>query len=125
MGVTLFDRKDDDHAFSINFWHWRAIVEVVRRLELLPPATVDGLHEPFCGNGLSRVEAMRVAEAIDTTVLPSLTGAMRVLLDGTTTEAPDDGRFNKGDEARNYSTNRDVLQGFAKYCRTCSGFDVM
>ena len=60
MTVTLFDQKTDDLIFDVNFWHWRAIVEAVRALGVLPATRVDGLHEPFVGD-LTQDEARAVA----------------------------------------------------------------
>jgi len=38
MGVTLFDLATDDVIFDVNFWHWHAIVEAPRSLDVLPDA---------------------------------------------------------------------------------------
>lgn len=124
MGITLLDEKEERPSFSINFWHWRAIVEAVRRLDVLPLEKVDGLHEPFCGNGLTREEALQVADAIEKKLLPALEPEQRVLLHGAITDEPDDGVLHKAEQERNYSTNRQSLARFAEFCRSCSGFRV-
>lgn len=124
MGITLLDEKEDAPSFSLNFWHWRAIVEAARRLQVLPAEKIDSLHQPFCGNGLTKDEAQRVADAIEQTLLPVLTSGQRVLLNGETTVGPDDLVFHESDPGRNYSTNREVLARFAEFCRSCSGFTV-
>src|SRR5262245_49650498 len=49
MGMTLFDQKTDAVVFDVNFWHWRAIVEAVRSLGVVPEARVDALHDQFAG----------------------------------------------------------------------------
>jgi len=124
MGITLLDEGEDGPHFSINFWHWRAIVEAVRRLDVLPPEKVDGLHEPFCANGLSAAEAQQVADAIEKRLLPSLEEGERLLLRGEHTTAPDEGTFHKTDVEQNYSTNRAALLLFVDFCRNTSGFTV-
>jgi hypothetical protein len=98
---------------------------VVRRLAVLPAATVDALHEPFIGELCER-DARVVADAIRTRILPGLADDERVLLDGRRTTEPDDGTFYRepAEQHRNYSTNRDVLARFAECCATCAGFRV-
>lgn len=124
MGITLIT-ANDGLAFDANFWHWRALVEAVRRLNVLPDDRVEGLHDPFCGNGLTREEARLVADALESRVLPTLSDGERLLLDGTTTSAEDDGTFYKGADAhQNYSTNRNVMTKFIDFLRECPGFEV-
>ncbi len=126
MGVSLFDRQTDEIVFDINFWHWRAIVEAVRSLEVLPDERVDALHELWQDTGLTAEEARRVAFAIRERLLPTLHPEERLLLDGTRTTAPDDGIFYTvpAERHRNYSTTPDVLERFAMCCETCGGFRV-
>ena len=125
MGVTLFDQRSNEVVFDINFWHWRAIVEAVRVLDVLPDELVESLHTPFASE-LGEAECRIVAAAIRTRLLPTLADDERVLLDGRRTTAPDDGTFHRdpAEQHRNYSTNRAVLAEFAACCATCSGFRV-
>src|ERR1041384_773379 len=126
MGICLTDLAHAEAVgFHVNFWHWRTLVEAIRRLNVLPDARVDLLHEPFCGNGLTQAEAWRVADALEAQLLPTLGEEHRVLLDGRLTSDPDDSTFYKGADAhRNYSTNRQTLLAFIQYLRECSGFEV-
>ncbi|XXX71971.1 hypothetical protein WMF30_30425 [Sorangium sp. So ce134] len=126
MGISLWDRKTDEVVFRINFWHWRAIVEAIRSLRILPEERVDALHEPFVGEW-SRDEARAAAAAIRERLLPTLQEGERLLLDGRRTTEPDDGTFYRdpAEQHRNYSTNRQVLDEFATCCETCEGFRVM
>ena len=124
MGVSLFDRKTDDIVFDVNFWHYRAIVEAVRSLRVLPEATVDALHKSWQETGLTSDEARLVAAAIRSRLLPTLAEGERLLLDGRRTTEPDDGTFYRdpADQHKNYSTDRRVLEEFARCCETCNGF---
>jgi hypothetical protein len=126
MGVSLFDRETNEIVFDVNFWHYRAIVEAVRSLGVLPDETVDALHESWLDTGLTTEEARLVATAIRTRLLPTLGEDERLLLDGRRTTEPDDGTFYRdpAEEAQNYSTNRRVLERFAQCCETCNGFRV-
>lgn len=71
MGVSLLDRKTSEFVFDINFWHYRAIVEAIRSLEVLPEEKVDSLHESWQNNGLTTEEARLVAAAIRERLLPT------------------------------------------------------
>lgn len=125
MGVTLFDLKTDEVVFDVNFWHWRAIVEVVRRLGVIAEERVDLLHEPFVGE-LDEAEARAAGRAVRERVLPTLLPHERVLLDGTRTLEPDDGTLYRDprEQHRNYSTDGEVLSRFAQACESCGGFRV-
>jgi hypothetical protein len=124
--MSLFDRKTNDIVFDVNFWHYRAIVEAIRSLRVLPDATVDALHESWQDTGLTAAEARLVAAAIRSQLLPALADDERLLLDGRQTTEPDDDtmHYNPDDQHKNYSTSRRVLEEFAACCETCNGFSV-
>lgn len=126
MTVMLMDNETDDVVFDVNFWHYRAIVEVIRSLQVLPDDYVDRLHEPFTGSGLTKDECLIVATELDVRLVPKLDQDDRLLLDGTVTKEPDDGVFHKTDVEwqRNYSTNRTVIAAFADAIRKSNGFTV-
>jgi len=75
---------------------------------------------------LSQEQAARVADALETLLLPTLAENHRLLLDGRITSEPDDMTLYKGEDAhRNYSTNRRTLLTFIRFLRECSGFEVL
>src|SRR5262245_51647597 len=123
MGVTLFDKQRKVAIFSVNFWHWHAILEAIRSLGVLPAERIAGLHEPFVGD-LTESEARLVSEAIRDRLLPTIGDDERLLLDGRRTTDPPDTTFYRDpvEQHRNYSTNRKVLEEFAKSCQNCAGF---
>ena len=118
MGVSLFDQASNAIIFDVTFWHWRAIVEAIRSLRVLPELRIDALHESWIGE-LTPAEARQVAAAIRRCLLPTLRDEERLLLDGQRTTEPDDGTFYRDpeDQHKNYSTNRFVLEQFASCCR--------
>jgi hypothetical protein len=126
VGVSLLDRKTNDIIFDVNFWNYRAIVEAVRSLRVLPTATVDALHESWQDNGLTAAETRLVAVAIRTHLLLTLAEDERLLFDGSRTTEPDDGTLHRDPKEmhKNYSTTRRVLEKFAECCETCNGFIV-
>lgn len=126
MGVSLLDRKSKEVVFDVNFWHYRAIVEAIRALDVLPTEKVDALHESWQDTGLTTVDARVVAAAIRTRLLPTLGDDERILWDGSRTTEADDGTFYRdpAEQHKNYSTNGRVLEEFVKCCETCEGFFV-
>jgi hypothetical protein len=126
MGVVLSDNGDADHDFSVNWWHWHAVVEAVRRTGVLPVDRVEGLHQAFVGE-LNAREAHAVGHAIRTRVCPTLGEGERLLVDGATATDPDEGVFYREprETQRNYGTNRTVLESFAAFCERCKGFCVL
>ncbi len=122
----LMDNETDDVVFDVNFWHYRAIVEAIRSLRVLPDEQVDRLHEPFTGSGLTKDECRIVAAELQARVVPILEQDDRLLLDGTVTKEPDDGVFHKTDAEwpKNYSTNKTVLAAFIDAIQKSSGFTV-
>jgi len=123
--MTLFDQTTDAIVFDVTFWHWRAIVEAIRSLGVLPEQQVDALHEQFVGE-LTAEEARSVAAAVRDRLLPSLREGERLLLDGRRTTEPDDGTFfrDPAEQHKNYSTDRQMLEEFARCCESCGGLRV-
>jgi len=134
MGISLFDRQTgDEPVFNTNFWHWGAIVEAIRSTRTLPDALVDGLHVPFCGNGLSAEQARSVAAALRAKVIPALAVDEWLGLDQAVSTNQNEGPAGgftaaaaRGEDLSYlYQTNRAALESFAEYCEICNGFDVM
>jgi hypothetical protein len=125
MGIDLHDNETNEVVFSVNFWHYRAIVEAIRSLDVLPDAKVESLHESWCGHGLSIEEARLVGSNLRQRVLPQLAQTARLMLGGEVTACPDDGVLHRGeDQHLNYSTNAEVLLRFILCCETSNGFTV-
>jgi hypothetical protein len=127
MGIDLLDKQTEDTCFSINFWHWRAIVEEIRRQRIIPEEIVDGLHEPYCGNGLTVEQCRLVASVLREKVISKLSDSdtERILLDGNRTKVPDDYLFHKVELEKNYSTDKSTLSKFVECLETCNGFEVL
>ncbi len=126
MTVMLMDNETDDVLFNVNFWHYRAIVEAIRSLRVLPDDYVDRLHEPFTGSGLTKDECLIVATELYARLVSTLDQDDRLLLDGTVTKEPDDCVFHETDAdwQKNYSTNRTVIAAFVDAIRKSNGFTV-
>lgn len=124
MTVMLIEEETDDVVFDVNFWHWRAIVEEIRRTKILKDETVDRLHQPFCGNGLNKDECKKISEYLKSIVIPELESDDRILLDGERTKEPWTGEFHREEPEKNYSTDKKVLLKFVEAIEQCNGFEV-
>lgn len=124
MGLSIHDLQTNELLFSVNFWHWRAIVEAIRSLSVVPESRVDSLHEPCLGE-LTQEEARAVALAMKAVLLPSLKTGERLMLNGQHTE-PDDGTFYRdpAEQWKNYGTDLETLTKFAQLCETSGGISV-
>lgn len=124
MGVILADVTDQDKDLFLNFWHWGTIVEAIRKLEVIPDLRAQALHEQYIGSGLTKEEALKVASALRSRLLPTLSDDERLLLDGSKTSRPDTGALDFKDTEKNCSTDPGMLRKFAEFCESCSGFTV-
>jgi hypothetical protein len=126
MTVMLMDNETDEVVFDVNFWHYRAIVEAIRSLHVLPDEHVNRLHEQFTGSGLSKDECRVVAQKLHERFANALDCDDRVLFDGTITKDRDDRDFHRSetDWQKNYSTNKEVLDAFIESIRKSNGFTV-
>ena len=125
MGIRLIDAADESHEFKASFWHWRAIVEVILKLKVLPDGKVEFLAAPFTGH-LSRDEARQVAVALRHKTLEDLHPGEHMLMNGKHVDVPANDRIHKSPERKhlNYALSREELEEFADYCERCAGFKV-
>lgn len=121
MGFHLKDPDDDSNLMFINFWHWRTIVEAVRRAAVFDAATIDRMHQQCTMFQLSRDQSQVMVQVIEDQLMPQLEENERLLLDGSVTEEEDDGTFHKVELERNYSTNLEVLRNVVAFCRSTRG----
>ena len=121
MGFHLIDPDDRSNIFFISFWHWRMIVEAIRRLDVFDTETVDRMHLQCTEFRLSREQSMALAQAIEDQLLPQLEEGERMRFDGAVADEEDDGVFHKVDVEKNYSTNAKTLRDVAAFCRSTRG----
>ncbi len=125
MGIRLIDAANADHEFKASFWHWRAIVEVILKLKILPDGKVEFLAAPYTGH-LSQDEARQVARALRHNTLVDLEPGEHVLMNGKHVDQVDNSHIYKSPERKhlNYALSREELAEFADYCERCGGFKV-
>ena len=125
MGFDITDLADSRRIVFVNFWNWRPTVELIRAAGLLDAPRLEGLQQQCSATRISTNEARAIARHLRDTVLPMLASESRVLLDGTSTAAPDGLTFHRApsESHRNYSTTHSWLETFATFCESCSGFE--
>lgn len=123
MSVSF--RREDGTILRMNAWSWGVLHEVIFALEVIP----EGQWEP-ARTGSCRLEAEQVTalvDALDREVVPCFEPGVRMLVDGTFTEEPDDGTFYRDESEmwRNYSLHHDVLIEAVEFLRASDGFVVI
>lgn len=119
MSLYIEDCSDRQRRLNINWWNWRATVELLRGTTVQPEhgwdLVSDGIGQ-FTGE-----ETAVLARFLETEVLPKMTPGSRVKLDGTITTEPDDGTFHRVNLSENYSAHYSWLTQFVAFLRTCKG----
>lgn len=125
MGIRLVDTANENHVFKVSFWHWRAIVEVILKLKVLPDGKVEFLAAPFSGH-LSGDEVKQVAVALRHNTLTGMQPGDHVLMNGKHVDVPENDHIHKSPERKylNYALSQEELVEFAEYCESCGGFAV-
>ena len=119
MSVSL--RSSDERRLKVNAWNWGVLHELVSRAEVLPPEEwVPARYGGGCDFDATAVSLL--AAFLEEQVLPHLRAGERMLLDGSTTDIPDDGTLHRGAElALNYSLDREVLVAVIRFLREAAG----
>lgn len=125
MSFDLTDIANHERTISVNFWNWHPTVEILRDANLIDAVRLEGLHESFSGTRITKEEARAIACHLRQHVLQALPHGARVLLDGSVTTEPDDGKLYRTPEEshKNYSATKSWLESFAEFCEACEGFE--
>jgi hypothetical protein len=126
MSFTLIDQSSENFEFAASVWNWKAVVEVIRSLDIVGDGALRQMGYNATGVKVEANEAREIGERIQKEWLPKLAPDKRVFSDLSITEAPDDMTLHRdGDEQwKNYSVSHDVLEEFAEFCLRSKGFQV-
>jgi hypothetical protein len=127
MSFTLVDLSSENYEFSTNVWHWRAALEVIKKLDILSESLVRQMGYNAMGSKLDAEEAHLVGQKIRDEVLPKLGGpGKRIFADGTITDEPDDMTLHRDEDEqwKNYSVSYEWLKDFSDFCLRSKGFQV-
>ena len=123
MSFILTDKADGRHDLQINAWHWRTILMLLSACKALPEERIEVMGISGACPELSESEVHQVAEVLRGQVLPSIEVDDRIMIDGTMTKTPNNGKFYRESSEfhKNYSTNKDVVTKVCEFCETAKG----
>ena len=126
MSFTLLDLGAENFEFTANVWNWKAMLEIIKNLDIISESQVRQLGYNAMGTKMDLAEAHLIGEKVRDEILPKVGPGKRMYADGTVTEEPDDGTFFKDDDEqwKNYSVDHEWLKDFSEFCLRSKGFQV-
>ena len=126
MSFTLLDLGAENFEFTANVWNWKAMLEIIKNLDIISESQVRQLGYNALGTKMDLAEARLIGEKVRDEVLPKVGPGKRMYADGTVTDEPDDGTFFKDDDEqwKNYSVDHEWLKDFSEFCLRSKGFQV-
>lgn len=126
MSVTLHDMGAENFEFTANVWNWKAVLEVIKDLDIMSEGTVRQMGYNAMGVKVDIDDAHAIGQRIHEQILPKLSPNKRMYADGTITDEPDDGTFYRDEDEqwKNYSVSYEWLKDFADFCLQSKGFQV-
>lgn len=126
MSFTLHDMGSEGFEFNANVWNWKALLEVVKNLDIMSESKVRQMGYNAMGVKVDLDDAHLIGSKIRDQILPKLAPDKRMFADGTVTEEPDDGTIYKDEDEqwKNYSVSHDWLKDFSDFCLRSKGFQI-
>lgn len=126
MSFTLHDMSAENYEFTANVWNWKAVIEIIKSLDVISEATVRQMGYNALGVKVEIDDAHLIGEKIRDQILPKLTPNKRMFSDGSISDQPDDGTIYRDEDEqwKNYSVNHDWLKEFSEFCLRSKGFQI-
>ena len=126
MSFTLQDMSSENFEFYANVWNWKALLDIVREMDIISEAKVRQMGYNAMGVKVDVHDAHLIGTKIRDEILPKLAPNKRMYSDGSITEQPDDMTLFKDDDEqwKNYSVSHDWLKDFSDFCLRSKGFQV-
>ena len=126
MSFTLHDMGSENFEFSANVWNWKAILEVIKDLDVFSEGKVRQMGYNAMGVKIDMEDAHLIGIKLRDQVLPKLAPNKRMFADGTVTDEPDDGTIYKDEDEqwKNYSVSHDWVKDFSDFCLRSKGFQI-
>lgn len=126
MSFTLHDMGSENFEFNANVWNWKAILEVIKDMDVLSEGKVRQMGYNAMGVKIDIDDAHLIGSKLRDDVLPKLEPNKRMFADGTVTDAPDDGTIYKDEDEqwKNYSVSHDWVKDFSEFCLRSKGFQI-
>lgn len=112
----------DDRDCQINAWNWGVLHEIVLEARVFPQE-LWARYRFNCAGELDADKVRILADFLESRVLGRVRPGERMLLDGKTTEVPDDGTFYRDPKEmdKNYSLDRNVLVRVIEFLKSANG----
>jgi hypothetical protein len=122
MSFILSDLGNPDPArdLHISGWHWRPLVEIIERLNLLPEEKIIHLTTQGSTVQVSEEEARALAGQLRE-ILKVLPENGRLLSGGTVVTETFEELHERGEP---YSVSHRTIEKFIVFCETCQGFKI-
>jgi hypothetical protein len=126
MSFTLHDMSAENYEFTANVWNWKAVIEIIKSLDVISEGTVRQMGYNALGVKVEIDDAHLIGEKIRDQILPRLAPNKRMYSDGSITDQPDDGTIYRDEDEqwKNYSVNHDQLKEFSEFCLRSKGFQI-
>ena len=126
MSFTLHDMGSENFEFSANVWNWKAILEVIKDLDVFSEGKVRQMGYNAMGVKVGMEDAHLIGAKLRDQILPKLAPDKRMFADGTVTDEPDDGTIYKDEDEqwKNYSVSHDWVKDFSDFCLRSKGFQI-
>ena len=126
MSFTLLDLGSESFEFPVNLWHWKAALEIIKKLDILSESTVRQMNYNGTGVKVPLKDAHEIGTRIQQEFLPQVPPGKRIFADLTVTDAPDDMTLyrDSDEDWKNYSFSHEWLRDFAEFCLRSKGFQV-
>ena len=126
MSFTLHDLGSEGFEFNANVWNWKAALDVIKGLDILPENKVRQMGYNAMGVKVDIEDAHLIGHKLRDEILPKLEPNKRMFADGTVTDEPDDGTIYRDDDEqwKNYSIDRDWVKDFSEFCLRSKGFQI-
>ena len=126
MSFTLHDMGAENYEFTANVWNWKAVIEIIKSLDVISEGTVRQMGYNALGVKVEVDDAHLIGEKIRDQILPRLAPNKRRFSDGSITDQPDDGTIYRDEDEqwKNYSVNHDWLKEFSEFCLRSKGFQI-
>jgi hypothetical protein len=126
MSFTLHDMGSENFEFTANVWNWKAMLEIIKSLDVLSEGKVRQMGYNALGVKVDMEEAHIIGEKLRDEILPRLAPNKRMFADLSVTDKPDDGTIYRDEDEqwKNYSVSHDWLQDFSEFCLRSKGFQI-
>jgi len=126
MSFTLIDLGSENFEFQANVWNWKALLEVVKSLDIVDDGKIRQMAYNALGVKVDLEDAHAIGIKIRDELLPKLAPNKRIYSDLSITDEPDDMTLYKDNDEqwKNYSVNHDWLKDFSEFCLKTKGFQI-